>query len=49
MYVKTQKTKALLVTGKHLRRRMDQHSEKLKVVTDTAEIGQVVSHKPLLA
>ena len=49
MYVNTQKTKALLVTGKHLRRRMDQHSGKLEVVTDTAEIEQVVSHKPLLA
>ena len=49
MYVNTQKTKALLVTGKHLRRCMDQHSGKLEVVTDTAEIEQVVSHKPLLA
>ena len=47
MYVNRQKTKALLVMGKHLRRRMDQDSGKLEVVTDTAEIEQVVSHKPL--
>ena len=45
MYLNTQKTKALLVTGKHLRRRMDQDSGKLEVVTDTAEIEQVASHK----
>jgi len=45
MYINTQKTKALLVTGKRLRRRMDQDSGKLEVVTDTAEIEQVASHK----
>ena len=47
MYINTQKTKALLVTGKRLRRRMDQDSGKLEVVTDTAEIEQVASHKLL--
>ena len=47
MYVNRQKTKALLVMGKHLWRRMDQDSGKLEVVTGTAEIEQVVSHKPL--
>ena len=36
---------ALLVTGKRLPRRMDQDSGKLEVVTDTAEIEQVASHK----
>ena len=45
MYINTQKTTALLVTGKRLRRRMDQDSGKLEVVTDTAEIEQVASHK----
>ena len=45
MYINTQKTKALLVTGKRLRRRMDQDSGKLEVVTNTAGIEQVASHK----
>ena len=45
MYINTQKTKALLVTAKRLRRRMDQDPGKLEVVTDTAEIEQVASHK----
>ena len=43
MYINTQKT--LLVTRKRLPRRMDQDSGKLEVVTDTAEIEQVASHK----
>ena len=47
MYVNTLKTKALLVTGKRLRRRMDLDSGKLEVVTDTAEIEQFASHKLL--
>ena len=47
MYINTQKMKALLVTVKHLPRPMDQDSGKLEVVTDTAEIEQVASHKPL--
>ena len=45
MYINTQKKKALLVTRKRLQRRMDQDSGKLEVVTDTAEIEQVASHK----
>ena len=45
MYINTQKTKVLLVTAKLLRRRMDQDPGKLEVVTDTAEIEQVASHK----
>ena len=45
MYINTQKTKVLLVTAKRLRRRMDQDPGKLEVVTDTAEIEQVASHK----
>ena len=45
MYINTQKTKALLVTAKRLRKRMDQDSRKLEVVTDTAEIEQAASHK----
>ena len=45
MYINTQKTKALLVTAKRSRRRMDQDPGKLEVVTDTAEIEQVASHK----
>ena len=45
MYINTQKTKALLVTAKRLRRRMDQDPGKLEVVTDTAEIEHVASHK----
>ena len=36
MYINTQKTKALLVTGKRLRRPMDLDPGKLKVVKDTA-------------
>ena len=47
MYINTQKMKALLVTVKHLPRPMDQDSGKLEVVTDTTEIEQVASHKPL--
>ena len=47
MYINTQKTKALLVTGKRLRRPMDLDSGKLGVVTDTAEVEQVESHKRL--
>ena len=43
MYINTQKT--LLVTRKRLPRRMDQDSGKLEVVTDTAELEQVASHK----
>ena len=39
--------KALLLTGKHLRRRMDHDSGKLKVVIDTNEIEQGASHKLL--
>ena len=35
----------MLVTGKRLRRRMDQDPGKLEVVTDIAEIEQVASHK----
>ena len=34
-----------MVTGKRLRRRMDQDPGKLEVVTDIAEIEQVASHK----
>ena len=37
----------MLVTGKRLRRRMDQDLGKLEVVTDTAEIEQVASHELL--
>ena len=47
MYIDTQKTKALLVTGKRLRRRMDQDTAMLEVAMDTAEIEQVASHKLL--
>ena len=39
--------KALLLTGNHLRRRMDYDSGKLKVVIDTNEIEQGASHKLL--
>ena len=47
MYINTQKTKALLVTGKRLRRPMDLDPGKLEVVKDTAEVEQVESHKRL--
>ena len=47
LYLNTLNTKALLVTGKRLLRRTDQDSGKLEVVTDTAEIEQVASHKLL--
>ena len=51
MYINTppppKKAKSLLVTGKRLRRRMDQDLGKLEVVTDTAKIEQVASHKLL--
>ena len=39
-----QKTKALLVTGKLLRKRMVQDTGKLEVKTDNAEIEQVANH-----
>ena len=42
-----QKTKALLVTGKRLRKRMVQDTGKLEVKTDNAEIEQVANHKLL--
>ena len=45
MCINTQKTKALLVTGKRLRRCVDQDTGMLEVVTDTAKIEQVASHK----
>ena len=47
LYVNTvnmQKTKALLVTGKRLRKRMVQNTGKLEVKTDNAEIEQVANH-----
>ena len=47
MYMNMQKTKALLVTGKRLRKRMVQVSGKLEVKTDNAEIENVVNHKLL--
>ena len=47
MCINTQKPKALLVTGKRLRRRVDQDTGMLEVVTDTAKIEQVASHKIL--
>ena len=39
-----QKTKALLVTGKPLRKRMVQDTGKLEVKMDNAEIEQVANH-----
>ena len=47
MYMNKQKTKALLVTGKRLRKRMVQDTGKLEVKTDNAEIEQVANHKLL--
>ena len=47
MYMNMQKTKALLVTGKRLRKRMVQDTEKLEVKTDKAEIEQVAKHELL--
>ena len=47
MYMNMQKTKALLVTGKRLRKRIVQDSGKLEVKTDNAEIENVVNHKLL--
>ena len=41
--VNMQKTKALLVTGKRLRKRMVQDTGKLEVKTDNAEIEQVAN------
>ena len=42
-----QKTKALLLMGTHLRKRMVQDTGKLGVKTDNAEIEQVANHKLL--
>ena len=47
MYMNMQKTKALLVTGKRLRKRMVQDIGKLGVKTDNVEIEQVANHKRL--
>ena len=47
MYMNMQKTKALLVTGKRLRKRMVQDTGKLEVKMDNAEIEQVANHKLL--
>ena len=47
MYMNMQKTKALLVTGKRLRKRMVQDAGKLGIKTDSAEIEQVANHKIL--
>ena len=47
MYMNMQKTKALLVTGKRLRKRIVQDSGKLEVKTDNAEILNVKNHKLL--
>ena len=47
MCMNMQKTKALLVTGKRLRKRIVQDSGKLEVKTDNAEIENVVNHKLL--
>ena len=47
MYMNMQKTKALLVTGKRLRKRIVQDSGKLEVKTDNAEIVNVKNHKLL--
>ena len=45
MYMNMQKTKALLLTGKRLRKRMVQDTGKLEVKTDNAEFEQVTNHK----
>jgi len=42
-----QKIKALLVTGKRLRKRMVQDTEKPEAKTDNAEIEQVANHELL--
>ena len=47
MYMNMQKTKALLVTGERLRKRMVHDTGKLEVKTDNAEIEQVANHKLL--
>ena len=47
MYMNMQKTKALLVAGKRLRKRIVQDSGKLEVKTDNAEIVNVKNHKLL--
>ena len=47
MYMNMQKTKALLVTGKRLRKCMVQDAGKLEIKTDSAEIEQVANHKIL--
>ena len=46
MYMNMQKTKAMLVTGKRLRKRMV-HTGILGVKTDNAEIEQVANNKLL--
>ena len=43
MYMNIQKTNALLVTGKHLRKRIVQDSGKLEVKTENAEIESIVN------
>ena len=47
MCINTQKTEVLLLRGKRLWRRMDKDTGMLEVVTDTAKIEQVASHKRL--
>ena len=47
MYMNMQKTKAPLVTGKRLRKRIVQDSGKQEVKTDNAEIVNVKNHKLL--
>ena len=47
MYMNMQKTKALLVMGKRLRKRIVQDSGKLVVKGDNTEIENVVNHELL--
>ena len=47
LYMNMLKTKALLVTGKRLRKRIVQDSGQLEVKTDNAEIENVGNHKLL--
>ena len=47
MFINTKKTKALLATGKHLRRRIAHDTGKFEARMQNAEIEQVGSHKLL--
>ena len=47
MFINTKKTKALLATGKRLRRRIAQEAQKFEASTENEVIEQVGNHKLL--